>query len=616
MKGKVKSLRFSYRFLKFLERNRWLLVGILGTVSFITGLLGHHFEMGKPWTDALYSSICQFTFEMQNIRSDTNDPLLLTELGRWTGMSAVIVTILNTFLFFARERSHSFFARFSKKHTVIIGVGHVGAAFSLNHIHKRNKRLICIDPNRTNPDMEELDNLGALVIYEDGTKPGLYRRIRLERASNIIITTNFDKVNILILNQVKKYLAKYKNDKYENEVFVHLNDPDFMYYLYDDMLAADKNFSLINGRPLISRKTADSYRIHFFNIDELSSRRMFLLFPPDKYKKDASSGAHIVLSGDKEPLEIMTRQLAFIAHYQRDVKTRLTLICSEKIYHCIIKQPGINDIFDIHFIQNEDSNLDVIISEKLQNSLPIDVIYTCFNEESDRLSFISSFLRFIRENSITIVNLAYEIKGLIPDAVIDESKYGSQLKSTVHYFSIEKQVCHMDYLQDLIIEKIGFTIHRYYEKYNGYEPVKRFDDLPYYDRLSNIRAAEHTAVKIRLLCNNDDIISLVRAGDFIGLSDLLRCKINKITKKQKEDLQAIEHQRWMAEKLLQGWKYGIEKSFERKLSPYIVEYDKLSEDVKRYDWIHYEILPDIVKDMGTWPDFMKENIKRILGNNV
>lgn len=45
----------------------------------------------------------------------------------------------------------------------------------------------------------------------------------------------------------------------------------------------------------------------------------------------------------------------------------------------------------------------------------------------------------------------------------------------------------------------------------------------------------------------------------------------------------LEHQRWMDERAANGWIWGPEKDVEKRISPHMVEWDKLSDEIKQYD---------------------------------
>lgn len=59
--------------------------------------------------------------------------------------------------------------------------------------------------------------------------------------------------------------------------------------------------------------------------------------------------------------------------------------------------------------------------------------------------------------------------------------------------------------------------------------------------------------------------------------------VAEFTPDQVDRLARLEHERWMAERAAEGWAYADRKDEARKLSPYMVPYDELTEDVKEYD---------------------------------
>ena len=50
-----------------------------------------------------------------------------------------------------------------------------------------------------------------------------------------------------------------------------------------------------------------------------------------------------------------------------------------------------------------------------------------------------------------------------------------------------------------------------------------------------------------------------------------------------EMLSVSEHQRWMAEKIINGWRFGVHRNDEKRIHPDIMPYDSLSDEIKSYD---------------------------------
>jgi ppGpp synthetase/RelA/SpoT-type nucleotidyltranferase len=64
-----------------------------------------------------------------------------------------------------------------------------------------------------------------------------------------------------------------------------------------------------------------------------------------------------------------------------------------------------------------------------------------------------------------------------------------------------------------------------------------------------------------------------------------------------ELLAILEHARWNAERLLEGWRYGP-KDIANKLNPYLVAWDKLDKEIKSYDFDPVNNIPQLLAKIG------------------
>ena len=60
----------------------------------------------------------------------------------------------------------------------------------------------------------------------------------------------------------------------------------------------------------------------------------------------------------------------------------------------------------------------------------------------------------------------------------------------------------------------------------------------------------------------------------------------------------MEHGRWNAERLLDGWQYGSKRDVERKVSPYLVPWTELPEEIRNYDRKAVRDLPNVLATAG------------------
>jgi ppGpp synthetase/RelA/SpoT-type nucleotidyltranferase len=63
-------------------------------------------------------------------------------------------------------------------------------------------------------------------------------------------------------------------------------------------------------------------------------------------------------------------------------------------------------------------------------------------------------------------------------------------------------------------------------------------------------------------------------------------------------LAQLEHARWNAERLLAGWRYGATKDIKKKLNPYIVKWDDLSDEIRKWDYDPIKNIPALLAKIG------------------
>ena len=68
----------------------------------------------------------------------------------------------------------------------------------------------------------------------------------------------------------------------------------------------------------------------------------------------------------------------------------------------------------------------------------------------------------------------------------------------------------------------------------------------------------------------------------------------EFTKDEIETLAEMEHGRWCAERYSDGWKWGDQKDVDKKISPYLVSWDVLSDDIREYDRQAVRKIPELL----------------------
>lgn len=143
-----------------------------------------------------------------------------------------------------------------------------------------------------------------------------------------------------------------------------------------------------------------------------------------------------------------------------------------------------------------------------------------------------------------------------------------------------------------IRETIARAIHDNYREANTGETGKpeslmmEWDKLPDSFKDSNRQQAEHILEKLR------GIGCTVRKVENNSIKPI------NFTSSEIEIMAEMEHERWNAERLLKGWRLGKKKDAIRKISPYLMPWSELPDDVKELDRQPVRKIPQLLAQVG------------------
>jgi len=142
------------------------------------------------------------------------------------------------------------------------------------------------------------------------------------------------------------------------------------------------------------------------------------------------------------------------------------------------------------------------------------------------------------------------------------------------------------------MEKLAIEIHKLYnQKALEREPdhpleYPNFSDLPDSLKYSNLRQAIGLAEKL-------DMIGFeIRPAGSEGE------QLQEIPEEHVENLAILEHERWIEERRAGGWTFGKIKDTAKKITPYMVPYSQLSEDIKEKDRDVIRNIPVLLDRIG------------------
>ena len=155
------------------------------------------------------------------------------------------------------------------------------------------------------------------------------------------------------------------------------------------------------------------------------------------------------------------------------------------------------------------------------------------------------------------------------------------------------------------VENLAILIHEHYndttrKEYNdavengevSEELQKKYDELKSYHELSpqlkiaNIRQARSIPTKLNMI------------GCEIANENDERPAITEFAPEEVEDLAIFEHDEWCKEKEGTGWTYGEVKDTDNFITPYLVPWDGLTEEIKEFDRDPVRNIPSLMQSIG------------------
>ncbi len=108
-------------------------------------------------------------------------------------------------------------------------------------------------------------------------------------------------------------------------------------------------------------------------------------------------------------------------------------------------------------------------------------------------------------------------------------------------------------------------------------------------RESNLEQADHIKMKLR---------AIGYTMREVGKENVTLAKLPEFTDDEIELLAEMEHARWVVERLRAGWTYGPEKDLARNVSPYLVPWQKISDNVRKWDRDTVRKIPQFLAEAG------------------
>ncbi|WP_220681808.1 NAD-binding protein [Methanofollis formosanus] len=459
-------------------------------------------------------------------------------------------------------------------HVVICGCGYLGPSIA-RHYLDRGVFVAIIERDPLNREIEACRALGAEVFIGDATREDLLKKARVHRARDIFVVTGNDEVNTEIAMKCRDIAGNSRV-----RCHLHLEDP----LLY-------RAFLLSTAR--VDRHGAP-FAMEFFNLYQIAGYCIQKEHPSFTAEEQSGSTAHLLVLGLGRMGETLIVQTVKKWKKTSENSSRITVTCIDRDAErkrdlMLWRHPSLAQYCDLKVVEMDLASLEFQRGDFLcyGEEKPFSRVYICIDDSSIGVSTALTLNQRPAFADVPIVVRSTHEDGITR---LFETFRTSPIFSNVFSFPLVASECCMEMIVGGSREILGRAIHEHYRELrikdgsarDADEAMKPWRELRSDLRESNRKQADQIRKKLAAI-----------ACSIAPLTDWDERPFT-FSKEEIEMLAEMEHERWMDERVAEGWTYGREKDVERKISPYLVPYVDLSEEIKEYDRVAVRIIPALL----------------------
>lgn len=625
------SIQKKHVFVRLASQLRYSLKFWLGVVVVVFGLLAfaeYNFSFAQE-TDAdpripSLGFIVYKTFQLFILESGAEGfNSWKLEVARYATLFLFLTAVIEILVRVFQEPFDAFRLQLMSGHTVICGLGKVGQQLFDDAIEevKAGRKwyhftewtlpgVVVIEKDGSKNRIRRLRSRGGIVVVGDATNEKLLDSVGVLRASRIFVVTGSDEANAEVvfdsINLMRGETTPFEAS--ENlDCYVQIADPTV------SRLFSNQTSKFTPELPIDLR---------VFNPAANCARSMIETDALNLRPKLENEVSLFVIIGFGKVAQAIALQIAELAHFENRRRTRL-LVVEEDVdavaakfnsqfgtfthaepvcdsyasvdFHAsndnwgarhkranIIEQvsePGIEYLCNAQFVESpkhfSDRGFVELIHRVTEEPGIRPVVIVCRDQDRENFDIagmIADQLEPLRSNPLPIFTWLPEQPAL--EATLRDSSKTENTKCVITPIGSCAQAATLDGLIDQEIELLASKLHKNYQETscsNREGSCADWENLPETFRHSNRSAAIHALIK-RVIASG---LAAPESRDELSASTI-------------ETLAEVEHNRWVAERLLAGWRYGPVRDNRRKTRPSICAWCDLPEEEKRKDRANVE----------------------------
>ena len=589
------------RMAKTWQAHKWSFLGAVWLIALVLGWIGfqkYFLTVGETVSslDILYRSMQLFILESGSIVGPLSWEL---ETARWLAPAVAAYTAIEVLALFFYEELQMFWLQFARDHIVICGLSQKGFMLA-KELQQRGDKVIVIERDENNEFLKQCRDYRIVTIPGDATDPVVLSKARLAKARYLIVVCGLDAVNTLVAINARR-LVRNRSDRPGKPLtcFIHLSNLQL-----GDLL---KELQIKKGGDV-------PFRLEFFNTFATGASVLLNEHPPfDETTTKEETPPRLLVVGLGQMGESLVYQVArrwkpIFADSGKKLSVLVVDRAAEKRKASLcLRYPMIEQVCQVIPLQMDVYSPEFERADFLFNAdghSQVNIVYVCLDDDSAALSAALTLLRRTKRGKIPIVVRLAHSQGLV--SLLQSEEWAGCGYENLRVFSLLEKTCQPDLILGGTLETLARAIHENYVSERQRQGESRGDnpalvpweELPEHLKESNRHQAQHIGAKLRAV--GCDIVPLVDwdAEAFAFRPDEI------------ETLARMEHERWVAERLADGWQYAdAPKDVEKKVSPWLVPYDELPEEEKEKDREAVRGIPRFLAQIGFQIERMEQEVE-------
>lgn len=550
---------------------KWPLIGFMWVVALVLGYAGFSkyfsgIADSRSPLDTFYHTLQLFTLASGSLSGSL--PLEL-QVARFLAPAMAVYTALQALAAIIQDQLQRLRLRFMRNHVVVCGLGRKGLLLC-EGFRANGDQVVVIEQDEGNDMLRQCRELGTSILMGNAADPGLLRMAHVHRAKYVISVCGNDGVNAEVAVRTRELASRYKGTTLT--CIVHIFDLRLCTLL--------KELEMRMGK-------LDPFRLEFFNVYESGARILLDEYDPfaphERGDHSRRSIAVVGVGRMGESLIVNAARRWGDRMNEGDERLRITMVdgnAEQKRRSLQLRYPQLGNVCDLVCCELDIKGPEYEEGGFLFNGhghSSVTMLYICLDGDSSALAAALTLYQRVRAFQIPIVVRMTHDAGLA--SLLQGETDEREGFVDVHPFGLLDRTCRPDLVFAGTYDLLARAIHEDYVQQEMARGISVLNNpalvewkaLPEDLKESNRSQAEHIRIKLQAV------------GCDIRITTDWDPPLFAFTPEEVELMAEMEHERFVEERLRQGFRPGATKDFNKKTSPTLVPWDDLSKEERQKD---------------------------------